>query len=350
MRQVRRGFALIDRWQRRHRSAAVSWAVIRKFGNDQANLLVVALGWYGFTAIYPLLLVVITVFGYIGQASLGHGIVSTLHQFPVIGAQFNPGRPASSLHGSIVGLVIGVVGLIYGAQGVTQTAESAMCQVWNVPRYQRPGFFPALGRSLLGLVAISLAFVVNASAGSIASGYGQSIATRVPIIVGMLVINVGFYLAAFRALTPGGVTTKSLLPGAMVGAVGFTFLITLGTGLVEHQLRHTTATYGAFASVIGVVTFLLLLSKVSVYAAELNPVLDRKLWPRAMPTVEPTEADRRVLRDLVHEERRREDQTIGVGFGEDSEQQVSDDAYRSKLDQEPSRPRGNRSETQLPGS
>ena len=46
----------LDRWQRRHRSIAVTYGVVKKFSDDDANLLVVALGWYGFTAIYPLLL------------------------------------------------------------------------------------------------------------------------------------------------------------------------------------------------------------------------------------------------------------------------------------------------------
>ena len=81
------------------------------------NQLVVGLGWYGFVAIYPLLLVVITVFGFIGAASLGHGLVSTLHQFPVVGSQFNPSHGSDSLHGSVFGLVIGLLGLIYGAAG-----------------------------------------------------------------------------------------------------------------------------------------------------------------------------------------------------------------------------------------
>jgi hypothetical protein len=70
-------------------------------------------------------------------------------------------------------------------------------------------------------------------------------------------------------------------------------LITVGAGLVQHQLRHASATYGAFASVIGVVTFLFLLAKLSIYAAELNTVLALRLWPRALPTTEPTEADTR---------------------------------------------------------
>jgi hypothetical protein len=37
-------FAALNRWQDRYRLIAVPWAVNKKFGNDQANLLVVALG------------------------------------------------------------------------------------------------------------------------------------------------------------------------------------------------------------------------------------------------------------------------------------------------------------------
>ncbi|MHB8504231.1 MAG: YihY/virulence factor BrkB family protein, partial [Acidimicrobiales bacterium] len=61
MNRLRQLIARLDRWQAAHAWAAVPWAVQRKFGDDQANLLVVALGWYGFTAIYPLLLAFVTV-------------------------------------------------------------------------------------------------------------------------------------------------------------------------------------------------------------------------------------------------------------------------------------------------
>jgi len=63
--------------------------------------------------------------------------------------------------------------------------------------------------------------------------------------------------------------------------VVFTLLTTLGTGLINHQLRNASGTYGNFGSVIGLVAFLLLLAKLSVYAAELNCVLDKKLYPRS---------------------------------------------------------------------
>jgi uncharacterized BrkB/YihY/UPF0761 family membrane protein len=103
------------------------------------------------------------------------------------------------------------------------------------------------------------------------------------VFVPLIAVNVALYLVSFLVLTPPGTTGwRSLLPGAVLAGAGFTFLTTLGTGLVQHQLKHTSDTYGAFASVIGIVTYLLLLATLTVFAAELNVVLSRRLWPRTL--------------------------------------------------------------------
>jgi uncharacterized BrkB/YihY/UPF0761 family membrane protein len=325
---VRRVMEAVDGWQRRTRWAGVPYAVVKKFGDDNANLLVVALAWYGFTAIFPLLLVVVTLLGFIGAQSIGAGIIGTLHEFPVIGSSFNPAS-RSALHGSTLGLVIGLAGLLYGAQGVTQTAQQAMATVWNIPQIQRTGFLPRLGRSLAGLVTIGGAFVINALVTGYAAGGTTSYAIRIPVLAGLLVINAGLYFASFTLLTAKAVGPRGLLPGAVAGAVAFTALITVGTGLITHQLKNSSATYGAFGTVIGIVAFLLLLAKLSLYAAELNPVLARRLYPRALPLGgEPTGADRQVLASLVHAEQRRDDQAIGVGFGDHAAGQAASDATR----------------------
>lgn len=285
----------VDGWQRQSRWAGVPYAVVKKFGDDNANLYVVALAWYGFTAIFPLLLVLVTVLGFVGAQGLGEGIIRTLHEFPVIGSSFNPAQP-SALHGNGVGLVIGLLGLLYGAQGVTQTAQQAMDAVWGVPQDQRPGFVPRLGRSVTGLGIIGGAFLLNSLVTTYLTGGTSSYLIRVPLLAGLLILNVGLYFVSFIVLTPGVPSPRCLLPGAIVAAVGFTALITVGTGLMTHQLRSASATYGAFGSVIGIVAFLLLLAKLTLYAAELNPVLERGLYPRALPLGgSPTEADRAAI-------------------------------------------------------
>jgi len=318
----------IDRWQRRHRWAGVPYAVVKKFGDDNANLVVVALAWYGFTAIFPLLLAVVTVFNLIGAGSLGEGIVKTLQEVPVVGSNFKA-TGSTQNHGSVLGLVVGLIGLVYGAQGVTQTAQEAMATVWNIPQFERTGFLPRLGRSLAGLITIGAAFVINAFVTTYATGAAHNYAIRIPVLAGLLALNVGLYFASFTLLTAKAIGPRGHLPGAIAGAVAFTALITVGTGLINHQLKSANETYGTFGAVIGIVLFLLLLATLTLYAAELNPVLARRLYPRALPLGgEPTDADRQVLASLVRAEQRTDDQAIGVGFGDDAADEAASDAIR----------------------
>jgi uncharacterized BrkB/YihY/UPF0761 family membrane protein len=316
----------VDRWQRRHSIPAQAYGVIKKFGDDNANLHVVSLGWYGFLAIFPLLLAVVTIFGFIGQESLGHSIVSTLHKFPVVGQDFNPAG-SNRLHGSVVGLVIGLLGLIYGAQGVTQSAQQAMASVWNVPRGERAGFMARLWRSLLGLLIIGVTFLINAFGTTYATGSNNSWLVRIPVIAALLLLNIGLYYAGFVVLTPKTVDNRSLFPGAVAGAVAFTLLITLGTSLITHQVKNASNTYGTFGTVIGLVLFLLILAKLTIYAAELNPVRARKLYPRALPMGEPTEADREVEAALAEETQSLDSEAGGDGARDGS-----------KVDSKPSAP------------
>jgi uncharacterized BrkB/YihY/UPF0761 family membrane protein len=327
---VRKGIGAVDAWQRRHRWAGVPYAVIKKFGDDNANLVVVALAWYGFLAIFPLLLVVVTIFGLIGQASLGHTVLHTLQEFPIVGSNFQPGKDTRLNSGNAIGLAVGLVGLIYGSQGVTQTAQMAMATVWNIPQVQRTGFLPRLGRSIAGLIIIGLAFLVNAFVTTYATGGTSNYAIRIPVLAGLLILNCALYFATFTLLTAKAVGPRGHLPGAILGGVVFTALITVGTGLVTHQLKNASNTYGTFGTVIGIVAFLLLLAKLSLYAAELNPVLARGLYPLALPmSKEPTEADYEVLTYIVRAEQRRKDQVIGVGYGEHAAEDAAADARRA---------------------
>jgi uncharacterized BrkB/YihY/UPF0761 family membrane protein len=94
-------------------------------------------------------------------------------------------------------------------------------------------------------------------------------------------VNVGMYLGAFRVLTPKGVATRRLVPGVVVAGIAWTVLQILGTWLVHHFLHSGTA-YGVFATVLGLLAWIYLATKITVYAAEVNVVLARRLWPRAI--------------------------------------------------------------------
>ncbi len=53
---------------------------------------------------------------------------------------------------STIGLIVGLLVLIYGVTGLAQAGLFTMEQVWNLPGPARPGYVQRLGRALLFLV------------------------------------------------------------------------------------------------------------------------------------------------------------------------------------------------------
>jgi uncharacterized BrkB/YihY/UPF0761 family membrane protein len=105
-----------------------------------------------------------------------------------------------------------------------------------------------------------------------------------------------------------------LVPGACVGGIGYTVLLGIGTALVQHQLRNSQPLYGQFAFVLGLLFWLYLVAQLTMFAAETNVVIARRLWPRSLVPPPLTGADRRVLGDIARQEARRPEQEVVVGF------------------------------------
>ena len=121
------------------------------------------------------------------------------------------------------------------------------------------------------------------------------------------------YIGAFRALTPKGVATRQLLPGAITGGILWTALQVLGTWLVHHFL-HSDSIYGVFGTVLGLLAWIYLAVEVTVYCAEINVVLARRLWPRSIVQPPLTEADRASMALQALQNQRRPEQHVEVTF------------------------------------
>src|SRR6266699_6823372 len=104
-RQVRRA----DSFQQRHAVVAFPWAVMQKFGNDQAGSKATLMAYYGLFALFPLLLLLATVLGFVlsGNPALREQLIdSALGNFPVIGDQLR--SEVHPLEGNTTALVIGI--------------------------------------------------------------------------------------------------------------------------------------------------------------------------------------------------------------------------------------------------
>ena len=80
----------IDARQQRTPFLAFPFAVVKKFGDDRAGGLAALLAYYGFLALFPLLLLLVTLLGLAlrGNESLQRRVLqSALSDFPIIGDQ-----------------------------------------------------------------------------------------------------------------------------------------------------------------------------------------------------------------------------------------------------------------------
>ena len=169
-----------------------------------------------------------------------------------------------------------------------------MAQIWKVPGVERPGLPARLLRGLSLFVLMGLGAVASTLLSLLPSTIAASVAAMA-LAVGL---NFGLFLAGFRILTVPAVPTRHLLPGAVLGGLGWSALQAFGGYLLIHQLRHASQVYGFFASVLGLVSWLQLSAQLTLFAAELNVVRARRLWPRTIVQPPLVEADRRALISL----------------------------------------------------
>ncbi len=130
-----------DGYQQSHAVLGFPLAVVKKFGEDSAGNLAAVIAWSAMLAVFPLLLLLITVLGIVlrNDESLQHRILqSALVEFPVIGQQLQ--MNINSLNRSGVGLIVGLIGTFLGTRGVANALQTALNTVWEIPRERQPGF------------------------------------------------------------------------------------------------------------------------------------------------------------------------------------------------------------------
>jgi YihY family inner membrane protein len=286
VRAIERASGAADEFQQRWPVLAFPVAVWKKFNDDQAGNLAALIAYFGFAALFPLLLLLVTVLNIVlkNNPSLRATLLdSALAQYPVIGQQIK--NSLGTIPGTGVPLVIGGVFLLLGARGVAGAMQNAICEVWDIPREERP-VFPWQQLWSLGLVfAVGLGFLVTTFLSGVAGGAGHLLTgagATVGAVLVSLVLNVGVFWLGFRMATAFRVPWRNLWIGSVIAAVCWQALQYSGGYLISHQLQRASEEYGTFGVVLGLLAWLYLQAEVTLYAAEVDTVLTRKLWPRSV--------------------------------------------------------------------
>jgi membrane protein len=286
MNAFERPLRAVDRFQQRLPVLAVPVGVWSKFNDDQAGNLAALIAYYAFAALFPLLLVLVTVLDIVlkNDPSLRDTLLnSALAQYPVIGPQIKSNL--GSIPGAGAPLVIGLVFLLLGARGVAGAMQNAMCEVWGIKKEQRPGFPLSQLWAFALVLTVGLGFIVTTFLSGLAGGAGHVLngaVTHVGAVVVSLILNVGVFWLSFKIATAWQVPWRELRTGSAIAAVCWQILQVVGGYVVSHQLHRASELYGTFGVVLGLLAWLFLQAEVTLYAAEADVVLARRLWPRSV--------------------------------------------------------------------
>ena len=320
----------VDGYQRRHRWAGYPIAVIYKFFEDQGPYLAALITFYGFLSLFPLLLLLASVLGFVlqGNPELQQRILdSALSQFPVIGDQLSDPQ---GLQGSVAAVIIGGLVALYGALGVAQALQNAMNVAWSVPRNRRPNPVKARLRSLLliGTAGIAvLATTILSALGGSAGADGAVFSGWVALLVtfAAVVVNAAVFIVVFRLSTATKLSVRDVVPGAITAAIIWQLLQVFGTAYVASVVKDAGITYGVFAVVLGLLAWIFLAALGVVLSVEINVVRSKHLFPRALLTpftdnVDLTRADQRAYTDAATAQRHKGFESVEVTFDHQGQQ------------------------------
>jgi membrane protein len=278
--------ARVDALQRRTPALAFVVAVLKKYGEDGAGSLAAVIAYYAIFSIFPLLLALTAVLGFVlhGHPDWQHAVTnSALRDLPLVGAN----RP-QPLHGSVLRLVVGAVLALWSGLGVAKSAQRAFDSVYLVARSERPDFLRSTARAVAlvavggsGLIATTAVSSAVTSVHSI-DGFSLGAGLKVAGIALAVVLNVLLFLVLFNWLTVSQLTWRHALPGAVMTAVALQVMQLAASAFISHKLKGASATYGNFAAVIVLLSWFALQAQVVLLAAEVNVVRQRRLWPRAL--------------------------------------------------------------------
>ena len=308
---------VVDDWQRRHASAGFAVGVARKYGDDSAGQHAALIAYYAFFSVFPLLLALTSVLGFVLQDDPERRdeiLDSVFAELPVLGDEIR--ASVDPLGGSGPALVIGIGLAVWAGLGVALALSRALDRVWGVPRVRRRQYVAARARALLLLVALGVTLVASsvaagaAVAGALGSPLESVVAVALSSAVDVLLISVVFLLATSRR-----VRLADVFPGVLLCSAGLLVLQAVGAVYVQATIQRASATYGLFAAVIGLFSWLLLTAQLLLVAAEVNAVRADRLWPRSLGGAL-TDADHRALERAAAMAQSDPRQRIAVTFDE----------------------------------
>lgn len=294
----------VDALQQRHAVLGFPVAVVKKYGDDGGARLAAMLTYYGFLSIFPALLLVVVALTRLLQ---NDEALRTQWIDAIVPKEFQQTveNALQSLPTDGLPLVIAIVALLFSALGVVFSAYHSLNALANVPHRKRLPFFPRYLR-IVAMLLLLLVGAIGVGALTVLTGALPDLPylSRLSAFGGTFVLVFLLLWAAVELLLPHRARFGVVWPAATVGAFVVAAVLSLGAVILPRLVARSGAVYGSFATIVGTFTLLLIVGQALVFAAEIAVVRRRRLWPRGLDPLTPTDADRRALTLLAREQER----------------------------------------------
>lgn len=254
--------------------------MVEHYGNVNGSALAAAVTYFAFLSFFPILAVSFAVIGLVSRAypNADDDLVSALNDVlpGLVGGE--DGIDLATFQDNAPGLLsIGLLLALYSGLGWLSGMRKALFAVFEEPEREQPNFVVGKVRDLLGLITLGSVLIVSVAV----SGVATKIATPILDFVGLgagaepllwlfaLVLGLAtstlLFFAFFKLLASPNVPTRSLISGAMLGAVAFELMKQLSTVLL--QATREQPAVQAFGIALILLVWINYFSRVVVYAA-----------------------------------------------------------------------------------
>jgi len=257
----------LDRLGERWKWFATVLRVQKRYGELNGNYLASSVTLSAFLSLFPLLLFAIAILGFFSAKSpdLAGNVVERLG-LTGDAADGITSAIATAEESRRAASVIGIAGLLWSGLGLVAAFQYAINAAWQVAghgwRAKLTGLMWLGGATLLFLTSFATSTVIR---------WLPNFMAPLTTLAG-LSVNFALWLWTFKILATRDIGWKALVPGAVVGAVGFEILKAVGAFYVPGAVASASALYGTLGVVFATLAWLLFFGRLVVYAAVVNVV------------------------------------------------------------------------------